>query len=103
MLRSKGILEDDPRLTAILSKIENLNDAIPKEIFMDAISDHVSLLERLLLSDLAVSNFQQFSSSLSKVFEACKGCDSGFLAQYIPELANKDPESFAVGICTIDG
>lgn len=40
---------------------------------------------------------------LDSVLDACAPSDDGELADYIPELANADPDRFALAIATIDG
>jgi len=40
---------------------------------------------------------------LTEVLDRCTAGEAGALADYIPQLARVDPDSFGVAICTIDG
>ena len=74
VLKEVGILDDDPRLQLLLERMDDLDnsESFSQDQFMEIISDHVSLLEKFLLSDLAVPDFLQFSSKLKTVFEDSK-------------------------------
>jgi len=40
---------------------------------------------------------------LEQFYNECKEIKEGKVAEYIPELAKADPNSFAVSACTVDG
>ena len=40
---------------------------------------------------------------LEKIYNNCKENTGGKVADYIPELANQDPEKFGISFCSIDG
>eukprot|EP00026_Physarum_polycephalum_P004566 Phypoly_transcript_04588.p1 GENE.Phypoly_transcript_04588~~Phypoly_transcript_04588.p1 ORF type:complete len:601 (+),score=91.42 Phypoly_transcript_04588:309-2111(+) len=62
-----------------------------------------SLLSRTLRDELVIPNWAAFCTEVEKIFEDCRGIMDGENANYIPELANVDPKSFALAIVTVDG
>ena len=49
------------------------------------------------------SKLKQLRDDLQKIYNECKEDNSGNLADYIPQLANVDPELFGISITTING
>lgn len=46
---------------------------------------------------------KEVSSALGSLHERYKDCNDGRLADYIPELAKADPDTFAISLVTVDG
>lgn len=46
---------------------------------------------------------KEVSSALGSLHERYKDCNDGRLADYIPELAKADPDTFAIALVTVDG
>ena len=65
--------------------------------------DAAPFLQRALRRDLAVENFREFCEDLVKIYHEVAPLDVGELPDYIPALAEVDPELFSISICTVDG
>jgi glutaminase len=50
-----------------------------------------------------IPEWDSFKNQVKIVYEKCKLNNSGKVADYIPELAKKNPNDFGVSICSIDG
>lgn len=61
------------------------------------------LVERALQGNLAIPDFLDFSQRADEIFDAVERNEGGQQAQYIPPLAEVDPDQFGVAIVTIDG
>ena len=48
-------------------------------------------------------DFENFRQDIKAMYELCKENTSGKNADYIPELANANPNDWGVSICTTDG
>ena len=44
-----------------------------------------------------------FTQTCTDVFDSLRGCTEGAVADYIPQLAEADPEQFGLSIVTVDG
>ncbi len=44
-----------------------------------------------------------FCNDLSDIFAVVQKSVKGILPDYIPELANADPNLFGISLCTVDG
>lgn len=108
LLNHVGILADDPRLKHILPELKKttskafLDGEITREKFKDVVNQNL-LVSRALMKDLAIPNFEEFCSDISRIFDKVKANTNGKVADYIPQLARVEPEQFAVSVCTIDG
>ena len=54
-------------------------------------------------NDLIINNWSEFTNSIDTIDEKTKTKNSGKLADYIPQLANVNPDLYGISICTIDG
>jgi glutaminase len=50
-----------------------------------------------------IPEFAKFKKEVKDIFNNVKSNTNGKVADYIPELANANPEDWGVYICTIDG
>ncbi|KAJ3322884.1 hypothetical protein HDV06_002543 [Boothiomyces sp. JEL0866] len=111
-LKSSGLLPDDPRLKSFFNKLmtadhEYRKDITP-ELFAQMLSDveYSTLIERAFKGNLVVPDFKDFCSRLQTLFNEVKSTVShtaGKNADYIPKLAQINPEYFGMSVCTIDG
>ena len=60
-------------------------------------------MEKVLGERFIVPDFQKFRDQVKEIYKECRDNNSGKMADYIPELANQNPEHWGVSICTIDG
>ncbi|MHA6287952.1 glutaminase A [Maricaulis sp. CAU 1757] len=102
-LHANGIETDLPRLAALREP-----DAAPDtrlRTYLDEYGlpdDALALLERSLSGELAVAHFDRFQARLANMFAFAREYSGGELADYIPELAKQNPDSFGMAACTID-
>lgn len=61
------------------------------------------MLLKVALNDFCIPDFQSFKRIIQALFIECNKNDQGAVASYIPQLANVDPNQWAVSICTVDG
>ena len=61
------------------------------------------IIERALLGKLIVPDFYDFSQCIEKIYNEVISNTDGHNATYIPQLAEVDPELFAIAACTVDG
>lgn len=60
-------------------------------------------LEKLMKEKNAIKNWEEICSYISQTYDEVKGDNAGNLADYIPELAENDPEQFGVIIMSVAG
>jgi len=109
LLERSGISRDDPRLASILEHLKK-RDALDKDVLLDlpTFSEVVSGEGELLVSKcvnghLRIPDFESFSEIIREVYEEVLPDESGENAQYIPQLAEVDPDQFAISVTTVDG
>ena len=99
-IKSKGISVNDNRLK---SELEKLEDKIYEDAFIELINTNIILFKKIFENDLIISEWNSFTDTIDKIYEKTKNYDSGKLSDYIPQLANVDPNLYSISICSIDG
>lgn len=98
-----GFLEDDPRAKSLFNSLRQAPELIDETTFQSLVELSPALVEQVLTGQLAIPQFQDFTATLSAIFETVSTNCSGKLADYIPQLERVDPEKFAMSLCTVDG
>jgi glutaminase len=103
-LKDSGLGEQDDRLAALYG---NLNANAGRPLRLNAFSRIVGnaglLVERALQGGLAIPDFADFKKRVGELFDEVLKNTDGEQADYIPPLAEVDPERFGVAIVTVDG
>ncbi|MGQ4003541.1 glutaminase A [Francisellaceae bacterium CB52] len=104
-LQSSGIVNDDPRIKKLISRLDELSrvDKISFELFMDISSDTIGIIEKSINKGFVIPDFKSFKKDIAEIFKESKKNKLGKNANYIPQLERVDPELFAVAFCSIDG
>jgi glutaminase len=107
-LTRQGLLADDVRLKQTYAYLASLNAvdtdrALTVEEFAHAISTAITLVNKAVSGGLTVPSFTEFSEEFKKVYDTVEPNKGGANAAYIPQLAQVDPEQFAVSVTTVDG
>jgi hypothetical protein len=98
-----GIRSNDPRFADMFSMLDQMPQKITKEMLGEIIQDHEDFVVKVLREDFIMPDFQNFKGEVKDLYEKCKLNTSGKNADYIPELANANPNNWGVSICTVDG
>ena len=107
-LEHDGLLPDDPRLAGLFDYLRSM-DGIHKDRpldlreFADAISSCQSIINKCVTGKLKVPDFDRFAKTFAEVFGVVEPNASGANADYIPQLAEVDPDQFAISVTTVDG
>ena len=108
---ARGILKRNginPDTAAITAEIRNL-PRLPSNaelIDLNAVitSGTPSTLAKAVTNNLAITDWTNFCGKLTNIFKSIrKNVRGGRCADYIPILAEQDPESFGLSVCTVDG
>ncbi|GGO35455.1 glutaminase A [Streptomyces lasiicapitis] len=102
-MRLVGILDDDPRITGLLSSTGDRRTELGFEEFVALVRETSGLLRRVVRDDLAVPDFAALAADVDGLHEELCAERGGAVADYIPQLAEVDPELFAIGVCSVDG
>lgn len=99
-IKNRGISINDNR---IKDEIKNMDDEINETMFVDLLNTNVILFKKIFENDLIINNWGEFTNSIDNIYEKTKTKNNGKLADYIPQLANVNPDLYGVSMCTIDG
>lgn len=107
-IQRAGILKNDTRLKPVLQLLQsNLHNGthqqnIPYPEF-ERVVGSANIVRNALVGELAIPEFEEFCQEITNLYHEVKKNHSGKVASYIPQLAEVDPELFAISICTISG
>jgi len=107
-LYKAGILQNDVRMKPVLQLLHqiplnpNKQRLIPYPEFRRLVGS-ANIVRLALLGDLAIPEFDDFCQDITQLYLEVKNNRSGKVASYIPQLADVDPDLFAISICTISG
>ena len=107
-LKLYGLLPDDPRLAGLYNYLRSVDGivkdrALTLREFAEAISSCQFIVTKCVTGKLKVPDFDQFSKTFAEVFTIVEPNISGANADYIPQLAEVDPDQFAISVTTVDG
>ena len=107
-LKNNGLHDDDKRLKGFFQFLESIdgvkNDQrLTLQQFCDAIQTCSTLIHKCITGDLVVPDFKTLTNIIEEVYKKVEPNKNGENADYIPQLAQVDPEQFAISITTIDG
>lgn len=84
---------------ALLSLAMCIAQLVITQYMRDRLREHMAVVQKKLTQKLP-DNVQEV---LEEVYDRIVGVDEGEVATYIPELANCDPDKFAIALCDIEG
>lgn len=79
---------------------QHVKDAIMKEHFLDP-NDEIAF-EKVCSFNIAVQNMSMLDSVIRDIYQDTISNTDGELADYIPQLAQVNPDQFGVSVCTVD-
>ncbi|MDX3386051.1 glutaminase A [Streptomyces niveiscabiei] len=102
-MRAAGILDDDPRVMDLLSATDDRTHELGFEEFATLVRRTSGLIRRVVQDDLAVPGFAGLAADIDVLHKELTAERGGAVADYIPQLAQVDPELFAIAVCSVDG
>ncbi len=114
LLEKRGLNTTDPHIQSIFgflnrrakdTKIQTkINpEKITEKDFNTIIKNHENFINKIAEDTLIIPNFHKFSAQIEAIFKKTAKNKTGKVATYIPQLAQIDPDQFALSLCTIDG
>ena len=77
-----------------------MDDEINETMFVDLLNTNVILFKKIFENDLIINNWGEFTNSIDNIYEKTKTKNNGKLADYIPQLANVNPDLYGVSMYT---
>ncbi|MCB9749562.1 MAG: glutaminase A [Myxococcales bacterium] len=103
-LAATGLRLEDPRLREMNAQLEALGrEALSADDFAEVIRPVSVLIERALQGGLAIPDFDEFGEEMRRVYREVEQNERGAQADYIPPLAEVNPDQFGLAIVTVDG
>jgi glutaminase len=108
-LGRNGLLRRDKRLSGLFTYLDSLgvtdaNDvSLSVEQFNEATSTCRTLVHKCVNGELRIPDFDAFTAIIRDVYKVIEPNRTGANASYIPQLADVDPEQFAISVTTVDG
>ena len=103
-LAEAGMHPNDPRLKQVHARLHaNPTDVLSFENFKYVIESASLLIYRALTRKLVVPDWHSFIGELDQLYRESSTETKGKVASYIPELANADPNTWAMAFCSVDG
>ena len=102
-LSDAGLEEGDLRLSQTRAALEGAENLSASDLAERLPSDEAGLVRAAITGGLVAGDFASFQGRIANLFHHAAEERSGSVASYIPELARADPQTFALGACTIDG
>ena len=103
-LELMGLRRDDRRLRDFFDAL-NVHESheITFSKFEQCLGNSSLLIDRGLKGNLIIPRFSEFTDTIRSIYDEVRTTKDGRVANYIPQLANVDPNKFAISVCTIDG
>jgi glutaminase len=109
-----GVLPGDPRIQSALGGLQSpdrrpmpVESRQPVQIsfpqFAEIAQSGDAVVRRALEGSLVVQNFETLTGDISRMHDELLEVTSGKVADYIPRLAEVDPDQLAIAICTVGG
>lgn len=107
-LQKIGILDNDGRLKNVKSVLHEIPfNAEGKRVVQypefEKIVGSANIVRSALIGEVAVPEFDDFCQEITRMYHELKAESKGKVASYIPQLAEVNPDLFAISICTISG
>ncbi|XP_017079036.1 glutaminase liver isoform, mitochondrial isoform X4 [Drosophila eugracilis] len=115
-LKTTGIRRNDPRVRELmdnLKKVHKLNNYetgssaetqhLNRETFKAVVAPNIVLIAKAFRQQFVIPDFTSFVKDIEDIYNRCKTNTLGKLADYIPQLARYNPDSWGLSICTVDG
>jgi len=105
-LERRGFFKDHSELTELFAGLKHCSDRINYDEFHSLVKKQIKFLLKVFSGNIVIEDFPSFSDKVTEVFEFIRKTVShteGKNADYIPALADINPELFAISICTVDG
>ena len=104
-LLDRGVLLEDSRIRQTAQGLKKFKekDKINATAFQELVSPHITLIEKALTGNLVIPDFKNFASFITNLYNRTLQNEEGKVSEYIPELADVDPTSYALSVCTVDG
>ena len=104
-LNNCGILADDVRISQITEGLKKYSatNHIALNAFRFLVTPHITLIEKALTGGLVIPDFKNFASFITNLFNRTLQNKEGDVSGYIPELADVNPNHYALSVCTVDG
>ena len=103
LLKRSGIHADDPRARNLFRSLKSAPAALDREAFAAIKAQSTLLIEQVMTGNLAIADFDAFTTELETIFDQTMANEQGKLANYIPQLERVDPAKYAMAVCTVDG